>query len=138
MKRGRKSKVANLARKYWWILLPIALVMFVVGLKDGIKSFFEGENVGRYKAIANQVYKSMDTTFYGTNENMLFKSLEHLQGFELRSVYKEFGTKKYQGWGNGFGGSELDLFGWFNVELNEKEKTQMREIWVKSNISITF
>jgi hypothetical protein len=131
------GNVVKFIRKWWWVLLlPL---LFLIKPWDFFKS-----RVSRteWESIANALYEAM--TIYGTDEDTLFNSLSDLSASELISVYDAFGARYYS---NHLGigvpntdllGSALDLFGWFNNELSRNEKTQMRNIWAKSGLTITF
>jgi len=129
MKRG-----ITLIKKWWWVLL-LPLLLFIPWEK--LKNFFSDRvNLTWAESIAESLHYAM--LGRGTDEDVMFKSLEDLNQFELKEVFEAFGNRKYAWWGHSFGGAAIDLFGWFNAELNEKEKTQMRKIWVKSGLTITF
>jgi hypothetical protein len=88
-------------------------------------------------AIANKQHSAMADL--GTNEQLLFSSLNGLNGADLVKVYNAFGQKNYAGTGSWFGvGYSLDLFGWYSEELDNTELARMRTIWSKSGLSISF
>ena len=94
---------------------------------------------GQASTIAQQQFNAM--TDIGTNETTLVVSLEQLNGADLRLVYTEFGTVYYNGFGwIGKFGTRRDLFGWYDAELgnNSQYRAQLREIWAKSGLPITF
>ena len=135
MKRGKG--LIKFLIKWWWVpLLPLLFLFKPWQWFNSVvsRSFYE--------IIANACYESM--TIYGTDEETLFNLLQPLTGNELKAVYDAFGARYYS---NHLGigvpntdllGSALDLFGWFSNELKGYEKTQMRKIWVKSGLTLTF
>jgi hypothetical protein len=74
---------------------------------------------------------------FGTNENILFNSLNGLNGKALQLVYQKFGLKPYliagyfPAWATG---TNLDLFSWYRNELDTNELIQMRQVWAKSGL----
>ncbi len=96
-------------------------------------------SIGQANTIAQQQFNAMNEI--GTNETTLVVSLKPLNGADLRLVYLEFGTVYYNGFGwIGKFGTRRDLFGWYDAELgnNSEYRAQLREIWAKSGIPITF
>ena len=88
-------------------------------------------------AIANKQFSAMADL--GTNEQLLFSSLNGLNGADLVLVFDAFGQKNYASTGSWFGaGSSLDLFGWYSEELDGSDLAKMRAIWTKSGLSISF
>ncbi len=86
--------------------------------------------------IANRLEAGM--LDIGTNEQMLFDTLQPLNGQQLVQVFNSFGERPYAFWGNFFGlpvGLPLDLFGWFKEELSNPELIKMRQLWAKSNLT---
>ncbi|TRX70524.1 hypothetical protein [Carboxylicivirga sp. M1479] len=129
--------IVKLLKKWWWVLL----LPFVLLLKpwDWLSSRV---NRSFYEKVANACYEAM--TIYGTKEDVLLNQLSELSKSELIGVYDAFGARYYS---NHLGigvpntdllGSALDLFGWFSHELERKEKSQMRDIWLKSGLKLTF
>lgn len=89
------------------------------------------------QAIAERLYFAMADM--GTVEGMLFSSLENLTGPQLIMVYNAFGLRPYGWTGNWFGlGYNLDLFGWFNQELNAQDLAKMKQLWAKTNLTWTI
>lgn len=138
------KKLGKIFKKYWQLILgAIAIVLLFVykpwkwfGI-DGKTWRSSNVSDNQLKDIAENVYNTMK--LMGTREKKLFSLLEPLTGSELKSVYKYFGVRNYWLDGRAFGlGKGYDLFEWFNAELNKKEKAQMREIWAKSGMMITF
>jgi len=85
--------------------------------------------------IANRLEAAM--LDIGTSENILFDTLQPLNGQQLVQVFNSFSERPYAFWGNFFGlpvGIPLDLFGWFKEELSNNELMQMRQLWAKSNL----
>jgi hypothetical protein len=74
---------------------------------------------------------------FGTDEAMLFNSLQSLNGKALQLVYQKFGLKPYliagffPAWATG---TPLDLFSWYRNELDTNELIKMRQIWAKSGL----
>jgi len=75
------------------------------------------------KNIAKQLFNSMNQ--FGTDEQMLFSSLENLTRFDFEKVYKYFGRKSY----NGF--TEVEF-----IAL-EKQYKDLR-YWMESELSDAF
>lgn len=87
--------------------------------------------------IVERQYKAMYD--FGTDFDELVLSLADLSPSNLEKVYKNFGKRAYKWGGRLIGyGDELDLFGWYNEELDDSEKNIMRQIWSKTKIQITF
>lgn len=87
-------------------------------------------------AIADRIWYAMADL--GTNESLLFSSLENLTANQLIMVYNAFGQRPYAYTGNWFGlGFPLDLFGWFNQELGPQDLMKMKSIWAKTGLSWT-
>lgn len=74
---------------------------------------------------------------FGTNEDILFSSLNGLNGKALQLVYQKFGLKPYliagyfPAWATG---TPLDLFSWYRNELDTQELIKMRQVWAKSGL----
>lgn len=93
------------------------------------------------KAIADQQLAAMQpAAMWGTDEKALFAGLQGLTGPDLAQVFVEFGSKWYDPI---FGvesyawvpkSKNLNLFGWYANELNNKELSQMAAIWQKSGL----
>ncbi|MBS2212154.1 hypothetical protein KEM09_12110 [Carboxylicivirga mesophila] len=136
MKLGKT--LINILKKHWWVLL-LPLLFFIP--LDKVKSLVKSiggysTKVDKYLSIAETLYSAMAAP--GTDEYLMFTILKPLNGDELVKVYDAFGNKGYALGGAFFGGYSLDLFGWFNKELSREEKTQMRNIWAKSGLSLSF
>lgn len=136
MKRGKTW--INLLKKWWWVLLlPLLFIIPLEKVKLWLMSIGGySSNVDKYLSIAETLYSTMAD--FGTDEKLMFDVLKPLSGSELVKVYEAFGNKGYAFGGAFFGGYSLDLFGWFNKELDRNEKTQMRNIWVKSGLTLSF
>jgi hypothetical protein len=92
---------------------------------------------GVAKQISEQQLNAMDEQ--GTNEELLFSSLRGLNGKSLEKVYQAFGNVRYLYFGKSpipKYGRNLNLFGWYKEELNEKEMDKMRDIWSKTNYKL--
>jgi hypothetical protein len=88
-------------------------------------------------AIATKQHTAMADL--GTNEQLLFSSLNGLNGADLVKVFDAFGQKNYAATGSWFGtGYSLDLFGWYSEELDGSDLAKMRTIWAKSGLSLSF
>lgn len=97
--------------------------------------FAIGRSQAEIDSIARSQYAAMDRI--GTDEDVLFDSLEGLSANDLKRVFNAFGVKKYML----FGGSALfakplDLFGWYREELNGSELKRMRAVWAKAGMTI--
>jgi hypothetical protein len=89
-------------------------------------------------SIARSQIKAIDRP--GTSLDPLFSSLEGLNGADLRRVFNQVGTVKYN---STFGvistlfANELDLFGIYREELQEEEnQKKMQAIWDKAGMKI--
>jgi len=88
-------------------------------------------------AIATKQHTAMAEL--GTNEQLLFSSLNGLNGADLVKVFDAFGQKNYAATGSWFGtGYSLDLFGWYSEELDGSDLAKMRTIWAKSGLALSF
>jgi len=134
------------------IFLPVALVVvgFVVLWKYVFNSTVKPVSGSGFDAdsIANALQYKMET-WMGNGFDDMISILKPLDASQLRAVYKAFGKRPYfdlfvlgislPTW---TGALELDLFGWFTKELWDlftyDEKTQMRNIWAKSGLTVTF
>jgi len=105
----------------------------------------DGSNLGtlsdhEIQSIADRQLSLMDRPGTGNN---LFADLQGLSGKDLQRVYIAFGKVWYDPIlgvqsGSAFsliGHKELDLFQWYEGELDESEMQQMRAIWQKSGIA---
>lgn len=135
-------------------LIPFMFLAFVfVALfifRDQIKSFWDLFRAGRSQEKANPMMGVADTLhqamkYRGTDEEIMLKALKPLTGAQLLNVYEAFGKRPYSNYWLGGGGSnvsllggDLDLFGWFKEEMSGKELLQMRDIWQKSGLTLTF
>lgn len=78
-----------------------------------------------YKKIAELQRKALVGA--GTNEEILFLSLEGLNADDLKVVFMDFGL---QARGADFiGFTRMDLIDWYNKELSGKDLEKMRTIW---------
>lgn len=130
------KKLGKIFKKFWkqiLVVLVIVLVLFIVKPFEWLSKMFP---IGKYKKIAYQVYLTMWTL--GTNEDELFTILGTLKLNELVEVYKAFATRGYRLGGGEPLGKQLNLFEWFDKELNRNEREKMRGIWEKTGIEITF
>ncbi len=80
------------------------------------------------QAIAQRQYVAMWRP--GTDEAELFRSINFLNGADLRLVYETFGIRNYYNLRK-----PLDLFGWYVEELTRPELDRMRIIWYKSGLT---
>ena len=88
------------------------------------------------QTIANRLYYAMADI--GTDESLLFSSLQNLTAQQLIQVYNAYGTRPYAYTGSWFGiGYPLDLFGWFNKELGRNDLQRMKQIWAKTGLTWT-
>lgn len=103
------------------------------GSGTGILTFTQQEA----QTIADRLYYAMADI--GTDENLLFSSLQNLTAQQLVMVYNAYGTRPYAYSGSWFGiGYPLDLFGWFNKELGGNDLKRMKQIWAKTNLQWTI
>ena len=115
-------------RKYSEVDIPVD-----PGSGTGIMTFTQQEA----QTIADRLYFAMADI--GTDENLLFSSLQNLSAQELIMVYNAYGTRSYAYSGSWFGiGYPLDLFGWFNKELSGNDLNRMKQIWAKTNLLWTI
>lgn len=124
------------------LAIVAGVVYITVKFKDSIVSFL-GQHPfldfnGKFspKAVAEQQLQAM--WGLGTNEDELFNSLKNLTKAQLKQVYKSFGTYAYEGWGKWASGADIDLFGWYKQELSGDDLQKMREIWSKTDLTLTF
>lgn len=96
-----------------------------------------------YERIADQLFSEMRGM--KRNKPKVYELLEGLTGNELKAVYNAFGSKNYSLFGNdGFlakwnvTGFQLDLFGWFKKELHGDSLDEMRALWNRKKIEVTF
>jgi len=101
--------------------------------KDGsVTSNISASNAAN---IATSQFDAMQG--FGTDEAMLFNSLQGLNGKALQLVYQKFGLKPYlvagyfPSWASG---TPLDLFTWYRNELDTGELLQMKQVWAKSGL----
>lgn len=80
------------------------------------------------QAIAERQFIAMFRP--GTNEAELYRSLNFLNGADLRLVYETYGIRNYYNFRR-----PLDLFGWYTEELTRTELDRMRIIWYKSGLT---
>lgn len=129
------KKLGRIFRKYWkWIIGLVLVILVLIFVKP-----FEllGISFRNTSKIARSVHWTMARA--GTDENRLFNLLEPLSGADLVKVYRSFGVQPYGlSGGMGWFGSDLNLFEWFEKELNRNERERMRLIWHKSGLEITF
>ena len=89
------------------------------------------------QTIADRLYYAMADI--GTDESLLFSSLQNLTAQQLIQVYNAYGTRPYAYTGSWFGiGYPLDLFGWFNKELGGNDLKRMKQIWAKTGLLWTM
>lgn len=77
----------------------------------------------------------------GTDEELLFQSLEGLNRKDLVKVFNYFGLRKYvsfTGQRDDIAGHPLNLFLWYKNELSGKDLKKMKSIWENSGLEITF
>lgn len=132
-------KLGKIFKNNWKLLLGLIVVVLVlVFLKpfNWLSKLFGG-NVNNLESLTNEVFLTMWT--WGTDEKRLFELLEPLNKSDLKSVFYKFGNKPYgMGGRTIIVGKGLNLFGWFDKELTEKEKARMRDIWAKTGLNVTF
>ena len=88
------------------------------------------------QTIADRLYYAMADI--GTDESLLFSSVQNLTAQQLIQVYNAYGTRPYAYTGSWFGiGYPLDLFGWFNKELGRNDLQRMKQIWAKTGLTWT-
>jgi len=88
------------------------------------------------QTIADRLYYAMADI--GTDESLLFSSLQNLTAQQLIQVYNAYGTRPYAYTGSWFGlGYNLDLFGWFNKELSGNQLMRMKQLWAKTGLTWT-
>jgi len=80
------------------------------------------------RAIAERQYIAMNRP--GTDEDELFRSLNGLNGADLRKVFEAFGVRDYYTLRR-----PLNLFGWYVEELDIAELSAMRIYWYKAGIT---
>lgn len=80
------------------------------------------------QAIAERQYIAMFRP--GTDEAELYRSINFLNGADLRLVYETYGIRNYYNFRR-----PLDLFGWYTEELTRPELDRMRIIWYKSGLT---
>lgn len=80
------------------------------------------------KAIAERQYIAMNRP--GTDEDELFRSLNGLNGADLRLVFEAFGVRNYFTLRR-----PLNLFGWYVEELSGYDLKAMRIYWYKAGIT---
>jgi len=96
--------------------------------------------INEAKSIADQQFSAMSNP--GTNEQLLFNSLQNLNGKDLQMIYQAFSRRWYSpilgveggkalSWA---GDRELDLFGWYTEELGRSDLARMRSVWHKSGL----
>ena len=126
------KKLGRIFRKYWkWIIGFVLVLLFLIFVKPW--NWFVDNQI---RSISQRVKFTMQG--FGTDESDLFNLLQPLTSGQLESVFKDFGLQKYDYGGRWWFGSQYDLFGWFDKELNAKEKARMRDIWAKTDLEITF
>ena len=101
--------------------------------KDG--STTSNISVSNASNIATSQFDAMQG--FGTDETILFNSLNGLNGKALQLVYKKFGLKPYlvagyfPSWASG---TPIDLFTWYRNELDTAELLKMKQVWNKSGL----
>lgn len=73
----------------------------------------------------------------GTNEELLFTSLEGLNADDLKEVANLFGKRNYAFGmrGGAFIGNTLNIFEWYAAELSNRQLSKMQDIWKKTGIT---
>lgn len=96
--------------------------------------------------IADTQMNSMNS-FWGTDESVLFSTLENLNIDDLNSVAQKFGLRAYSPLNAGSPSpidelinnySMLSLGAWYQYELNSSELDKMRAIWSGTILDNTF
>jgi len=132
------KKLGRIFRKYWKWIIGFVLVLLVLVFLKPLK--FLGIFSSKTDRIAYDLYLSMYRN--GTNEDDILDLLRPLSSSELIRVYKSFGVRGYGFNGAFVGAKELDLFGWFSKEFSKvfdaKKLRELRDIWSKTGLEITF
>jgi len=101
----------------------------------GLRSKTENE----LKQIALVQFNAMRNP--GTDEKIIFSSLDGLNNADLVSVYNYFGKRGYWIAGDfpiALGGSANDLMGWYKEELSKTSRLKMYEIWKDTDLPTVF
>ena len=125
------KRLGRIFENNWKLFLIVVSIVVLIVVKPWV--LFRNDKI---VSISERVKMAMQN--FGTEEDELFGLLEPLNKIELEKVFNEFGLKNYDYGGRYWFGLKIDLFGWFAKELNKKEKAQMREIWAKTDLEITF
>lgn len=80
------------------------------------------------RAIAERQFIAMFRI--GTDEDELFRSLNNLNGQDLRLVFEAYGVRNYFNFR-----TPLNLFGWYARELDRTDLMRMKIIWYKSGLT---
>lgn len=132
-------------------IIAFIIISLVLKFRKDISSFLKMFSKGKSNqdaspmiGVTEQLYKAMDGV--GTDEKTIKALCKNLTSSQLNEVYKVFGLRPYSeyplyGGGAGwsiFGAKNLDLFGWFAREMSGQDLVELRDIWVKSGLTITF
>jgi len=86
------------------------------------------------QSIAAMQYQAMAQ--FGTDEELLVRSLEGLGAEDLKAVYNEFGLRpNFMGDSGEYFGRDLDLFGWYAEDLDPTDEddipviADLKRIW---------
>tara|TARA_Y100000588_G_C14174044_1_gene890503 strand:- start:210 stop:680 length:471 start_codon:yes stop_codon:yes gene_type:complete len=123
-----KKKLMLLAAALFAYPLISRLLKGVLTNVNPLKLQYENEV---YKNIAAEQFEAMDNT--GTDEDLLFESLEGLNSEDLKAVYNAFGEKRYAvnsapvliPWFY----PHKNLIQWYIEELDAEELAKMKQIW---------
>jgi len=86
-----------------------------------------------YKQIAQDQYNAMEG--FGTNETILFDTLDNLNGDDLKMVFMDFGLRAPGSRVSGLWKYDRgNIFTWYNAELSGSDLEKMREVWKKSGL----
>lgn len=83
--------------------------------------------------LAQQLLYSMHQ--FGTDVDTIYSVVTPLTAQQLIMVYNQFGRPPY--WGFGYDqwlGTPMDLFGWFQQELNASDIAKLKGIFAKTGI----
>ena len=122
---------------YRWIQNQVGTTTIGVPTGGGGNVSATGWTQAEAKKIADRLDVAMGD--FGTDYSSMKNALTPLTGPQLVDVYNAFGYRNYIGVGYIFGmGAPLDLFGWFDKELDNQESKEMKDIWKKSNLTWAF
>nr|WP_319509413.1 hypothetical protein [uncultured Draconibacterium sp.] len=124
--------------KLFWMVTAALFLLFVWPVKQTLN--WLGLSNNQYDKIAYSLNLAMMNN--GTDEETILELLRPLKAWELEKVYNSFGTRGYRFNGAFSFAKQLNLFEWFSKEFNRivdrKYLNELREIWSKTNLEITF